>query len=175
MDDVPPADHGFALFGPDFGVPVGGFCCSVFPLLRREGDLLAGRMAPSDRWEEEWQPNMRYYEGDRYEALFDGWRLPGTYLREGEHPEAAARRVWTDQLGLGEPPDLDRPQVLSTAAGSRRAPGARHWDLVFLHDVDGPPAPGEPPSHWDELRYVDPAGADSGDFVMLHGSLLEHL
>lgn len=175
MDDVPPADHGFALFGPDFGVPVGGFCCSVFPVLRRGGDVLVGRMAPSHRWEEEWQPNMRHYEGDRYDALFQGWRLPGTYLREGEHPDEAARRVWADQLGLADPLDLDPPRVLSSAAESRRAPDARHWDLVFFHDVDGPALDGEPPDHWDELRYLDPDVADPEDFVMLHGGLLDQL
>lgn len=175
MDDVPPADHGFALFGPDFGVPAGGFCSSVFPLLRRGGEVLAGRMEPSERWEEEWQPNMRHYQGGRYEALFEGWRLPGTYLREGEHPAAAARRVWTDQLDLGDPPNPGPPRIRSEAAESRRAPAARHWDLVFLYDLDGPPAPEAPPDHWAELRYLDPEAADPDDFVMLHGGLLEHI
>jgi ADP-ribose pyrophosphatase YjhB (NUDIX family) len=175
MHELAPADHGFALFGPDFGVPVGGFCSSVFVLPRRDGAVLAGRMARSDRWEEEWQPNMAYYDGDRYDALFEGWRFPATYLREGEHPEAAARRVWSDQLGLGTDPELGSPRIVSSAAESRRAPGAAHWDLIFLYEAQGPDELGPPPDHWAEWTYLDPDAAEPDDLVMLHGGLIEDL
>lgn len=172
MPDVPPASHGFALFGPDAGVPEGGFCASAFLVLRRGDRLLAGSMAPSDRWAQEWQPNMALYGGARREALFEGWRLPATYLREGEHPEAAAYRVWTDQLGLEADPDLPQPRVVSEAAASRSTPEARHWDLVFAYELEGPPLPEDPPGHWAELAYATPAQLEAEGFVMLHGELL---
>lgn len=171
MEDVPPARHGFALFGPEAGVPEGGFCASVFLVLRRGDRLLAGRMAPSDRWVEEWQPNLALYEGPRREALFEGWRLPATYLREGEDPEVAAARVWTDQLGLDGTPDLPPPEVVSEAAASRSTPEARHWDLVFAYEFEGPLPSEDVPGHWAELAYADPEELDE-DFVMLHGELL---
>lgn len=175
MVDVPPADHGFGLFGPDFGVPLGGFCLSVFVLVERDGGLLVGRMAPDDRWEQAWQPNMVHYEGDRYDALFDGLRLPSTYLREGEHPADAAARVWTDQLGLPGTPDLGSPGILSEAAPSRRAPEANHWDVAFLYAVDGPDSLPDPPAHWASLDYAEVDALDAEAFVMLHGEILAHL
>lgn len=175
MDDVPPADHGFALFGPDAGVPRGGFCASAFLVLRRDDEVMAGSMAPSERWQAEWQPNLALYDGGRYDALFEGWRLPATYLREGEDPEAAARRVWSDQLGLDGQPELPEPRVLSEAAESRSTPGAKHWDLVFAYAIQGPDLPPDPPEHWTDLAYATPEQFEEEGFVMLHGELVDRL
>lgn len=177
MTDVPPADHGFALFGPDFGVPPGGFCVSVFLIVYRDGDLLVGRMDDADRatWIETWQPNLRHYEGGKLDAAFAGRRLPATYLREGEHPDEAASRVWSDQLGYDASPVLEGPQITSEAGPSKRAPAYNHWDLLFLYEteVDAPPDP--VPGHWADLAFVDPGRLQEDDLVMLHGGLLAYL
>lgn len=176
MPDVPHTDHGFGLFGPDFGVPAGGFCTSAFPVIERDGQVLVGRMDEdhAQTWIEAWAPNVRFYDGKRYERLFDGLRFPSTYLQTGEHPDAAVGRVWRDQLGFEGEPDLGLPTIVSDAKESRRAPGAQHWDLLFLYEVDGPEL-GEVPEHWAELAYRDPEGLIGEGLVMLHGELLDVL
>lgn len=173
MVDVPRAEHGFGLFGPDFGVPEGGFCLSAFLLVERDDGVLAGRMAEhrADRWTEAWAPNLAYYEGDRRQALFGGPRLPATYLRTGEHPDDAAGRVWADQLGFPESPQLPEPAIRSEAVDSNRRPGARHWDVAFVYRVPGPPVE-EVPEVWAELAYRDPVELAGEGLVMRHGDLL---
>lgn len=176
MPEVPPAEHGFGLFGPEFGVPTGGLCLSAFVVAERDGRLLAGRMAPTheDTWIERWAPNVAFYEGDRNKRLFQGERFPGTYLRVGEHPDEAVRRVWEDQLGFDPSTDLGTPTIVSEAGPSNRRPEAEHWDVLFLYEVDGP-ALDEVPDHWAELAYQDAQSLFEADLVMLHGELLELL
>lgn len=176
MPEVPPAEHGFGLFGPDFGVPIGGLCLSAFVVVQREGRLLAGRMDPEHEatWVERWAPNVAYYEGDRHDRLFEGARFPATYLEVGESPDAAARRVWHDQLGFDDAPALGTPTIVSDAQDSRRAPGAKHWDVLFLYETEGPPVD-EVPEHWAELSYHDPDALVEAQLVMMHGELLEVL
>lgn len=177
MPDVPPAEHGFGLFGPDFGVPLGGFCLSTFLVVERDGQLLTGQMDPThdDTWIDSWAPNIAFYDGARRDGLFDGYRFPATYIQEGEHPREAATRVWRDQLGFGKPPALEEPTIVSATGASRRAPDARHWDLLFIYEADGPELPAEAPEHWGELAYQAPEQLLAEDLVMLHGELLEML
>lgn len=172
---VPRAVHGFGLFGPDFGVPEGGFCTSAFLIVEREGRVLAGRMdeAHADTWIEEWAPNVAFYEGDRYERLFEGWRFPATYLQTGEHPQAAVERVARDQLGL-EALDIGPPTIVSSAKASRRSPHARHWDLLFVHRARGPERV-EAPEHWAQLSYRSVEHLAEEEATMLHGDLVELL
>lgn len=174
MTDVPPADHGFALFGTDFGTPPGGFCVSAFLVVRREGDVLVGRMdeARSETWIRSWQPNLHHYEGEKWSRAFAGLRLPATYLREGEHPAEAVRRVWSDQLGYEGTLSLEEPRVISEAGPSNRAPGYNHWDLLFLYEVEVDGPPGTVPDHWAALGFRDPRELTAKDLVMLHGELL---
>lgn len=174
--DVPPADHGFGLFGTEFGYPPGGFCLSVFLVVRREGRVLVGQMAEDEReiWLEQWQPNLRYYEGEKWTRAFQGLRLPATYLREGEHPETAAERIWVGQLGFDTLPELQGPTIVSEAGPSNRAPGYEHWDVLFLYEVDGPELPEDRPRHWDRLAYADLAEVED-ELVMLHGELVDRL
>ncbi len=177
MDEtVPPADHGFGLFGTEFGYPPGGFCLSAFVVARRQGEVLVGQMAEGERerWLAQWQPNLRYYEGEKLDRAFAGLRLPATYLRVGEHPAAAAERVLVDQLGVDALPELGRPTVISEAGPSNRAPGYDHWDVLFLYEVDGPEIGGSPPGHWDRLEYVDLAEV-ADELVMLHDELVDRL
>ncbi len=64
-----------------------------------------------------------------------GWRLPGGPLRHGEHPQAAARRLLQEQIGV-DSEDMDLVEVESV-------PGA-NWHLYFHFrtDLDRRPAPG---------------------------------
>lgn len=176
MPEVPYTDHGFGLFGPDFGVPAGGFCTSAFAVIERDGQVLIGRMdeTHAETWIEKWAPNARFYDGKRYERLFDGLRFPASYLRTGEHPDEALARLWRDQLGFEREPELGSPTIVSSAQDSRRAPEAQHWDLLFLYEVDGPDL-GKIPEHWTELAYRDPEDLIADDLVMLHGELLDVL
>lgn len=174
--DVGPADHGFGLFGEGFGYPGGGFCLSTFVVARRDGKVLVGQMARQEReiWMEAWQPNLRFYEADAWNRAFEGLRLPATYVRQGEHPETAAERVWIGQLGFDELPDLGSPTIVSEAGASNRYPGYEHWDVLFLYDIDGPELAGPPPRHWARLGYVD-LGEVGDELVMLHGELVDRL
>lgn len=176
MPEVPLAEHGFGLFGPAFGVPEGGFCLSTFLLVEREGRILAGRMGKThaERWTEQWAPNLAFYEGERREGLFAGWRFPATYLRTGEDPRDAAQRVWADQLGLDGHAKLPEPTVVSEAGSSRRRPTAQHWDVLFLFRTEGPPLDAVP-EHWAELDYRTPEALLDEELVMLHGELVELL
>lgn len=57
----------------------------------------------------------------------DGWRLPGAQLRYGEHPEACARRVLKEALGL-------QPEWLALAE-VESIPG-EHWQMIFHYRCD---------------------------------------
>lgn len=174
--DVGPAEHGFGLFGEDFGYPGGGLCLSVFLAVHRGGELLVGRMeeAHAQRWTKAWAPNLAFYEGDRRASLFDGWRLPATYLRVGEDPRAAAERVWRDQLGFDDRPELGPLRVSSSSQPSRRTPEHEHWDVAFAYDASGPSLD-EVPEHWARLTYTDPGELSAGDGVMMHDELVAWL
>ncbi len=172
--DVGPSTHGFGLFGSEFGYPAGGFCLSTFLVVRRRGRLLAGEMERGalDTWRASWAPNLSYYDDAMLEAAFSGFRFPATYVREGEHPDAAARRVWEEQLGFAGELEPPVPEIVSEAGPSRRSPGHHHWDVVFIYEIEGPVVPDPPPEHWAKLDYVEPGELDETDFVMLHGELL---
>ncbi len=64
-----------------------------------------------------------------------GWRLPGGPLRHGEQPEAAARRLLQEQIGM-TPEAVDLVDVESVAGSN--------WHLYFHFrtDLDRHPAPG---------------------------------
>lgn len=177
MPDVPFAEHGFGLFGPDFGVPKGGFCLSTFLVLEHEGGILAGRMARESKpvWTRRWAPNIAYYEGDRHEELFQGWRLPASYVRTGEHPRQAVQRVLVEQLELDGSIELNDHRIVSGASPSRRAPDAQHWDVLFLYRAQGPPISESPPEHWRTLSYRDRGALADEELVMRHEELLDML
>ncbi len=65
-----------------------------------------------------------------------GWGLPGDALRFGEAPDACARRVLNEGLGLA-PEWITLAEVESAVEGGV-------WSLVFHFrcDADRPPAPG---------------------------------
>lgn len=63
---------------------------------------------------------VRYEDVSRYDGQ-RGWFLPDDYLAEGEHPDAAARRILREQAGLQLEPTL--AEIESLANGT--------WHLIF--------------------------------------------
>jgi ADP-ribose pyrophosphatase YjhB (NUDIX family) len=63
---------------------------------------------------------VRYEDVSRYDGQ-RGWFLPDDYLADGEHPDAAARRILRDQAGLQLEPELAEIESLTNGA----------WHLIF--------------------------------------------
>jgi ADP-ribose pyrophosphatase YjhB (NUDIX family) len=152
--------------------PPDGMCLSSFLVLSPKGHpdrVLVGRIDPAAPW-------MRIGALDprRVRLNASGWMLPSCQLLYFESPEAAARRVLDEQLGLGDV-ELEPPIIVSESYRSPRHPERRqHWDLEFLFR-GALPAP-EPPRHaaWVELRYVTPAETPRRAFTRSHEEILEN-
>src|SRR5208283_2508883 len=148
----------FGFFGPGdkHDVPPGGFCISVFALVRRGSTIPMLRPRPHPRWGEEWAPNWRIYEPAMLERETAGWRLPSTYVKEGEAPREALDRVVVDQVGIKK--YVVRGDTLENFYDeSRRYPGKMHRDYCFVFKVsteeEGTVMP------WiSEIGHSDPAG-----------------
>ena len=148
------SEDGFAFFGPSDGhfVPEGGFCISVFAVLRKGDSVLLVKARENERWKE-WAPNWGVYEPTRRSADVGKWRFPSSYVKQGEAPETALRRVVEDQLGLTS--YSSGPfKLLNFYEPSRRYPGKMHWDYCFVFEVS---AEGTPrPQPWlAEVEYID--------------------
>lgn len=73
----------------------------------------------------------------------EGWRLPGESLRQGEHPEACARRVLKDELGM-------EPDVVSLA--DVESLDNESWRVIFHYRCDADRRP-EPAPSIREVRF----------------------
>jgi ADP-ribose pyrophosphatase YjhB (NUDIX family) len=163
----------FAFFGPSekHFVPEGGFCISVFAIVRKERSVLLIKPRENARWEE-WAPNWRVYDPASMMAEMRKWRLPGTYVIQGEAPEAGLHRVLEDQLGVKR--YSSGPPVLLNFYGlSRRYPGKMHWDYCFLFEVSTDEEVTESP--WlAESTFIDPSQSRL-ELGSAHGEILERL
>ena len=63
---------------------------------------------------------VRYDDVSRYDGQ-RGWFLPDDYLANGEHPDAAAKRIVREQAGLDVDPALAEIESLTGGA----------WHLIF--------------------------------------------
>lgn len=146
----------FVRYGPAprYGLPDAGFCASSFVIVRRGSTILAGIPKEDPKWREEWAPNFLVYSKSDLADEFRLWRLPASYLLEGEHPDEAAGRVLRDQLGFPARP-LHHPDVYTFHDPSTWFPGKKHYDLCFVYDVRGL-SPSEVPAWWQRLEFVDP-------------------
>jgi ADP-ribose pyrophosphatase YjhB (NUDIX family) len=165
--------RGFALYNPNVGAPEGGLCVSAFALLRQGDAFLVLKPAPHPRWAE-WAPNWDLYDLARLRDDQRCWRLPAAYLKEGEAPEDAARRVVEGQLGA-KPSRMQGPRVRSFASESRRFPGKTHWDLCFVFEVEAQPAPLRALPWLAELRWAKPGELAGDDFGSAIGDLVADL
>jgi len=145
----------FVRYGPAprYGMPEAGFCASSFVLVRRGAKVLAGIPRKHSKWTKEWAPNWLVYDKDRMVDEFQSWRLPASYLYEGEGPDAAARRVLRDQLRI-RGTDLGRCLCCSFYDPSSWFPGRKHYDLCFVYEVRGV-TPNATPPWWQRLEFVD--------------------
>ena len=70
---------------------------------------------------------VRYADTEKYDNQ-QGWFLPDTLLSDLEHPEEAAERVLTDELGLAGPPvELSHIESFKGNDGT--------WHLAFHYTV----------------------------------------
>lgn len=137
-------------------------CISVFAVVKKGDSVLIGWPRRMGRWFSEWVPAWNAYAKEDLEKVFRQWRLPSGYLREGEHPDECVRRVMRDQIGAGKF-DVSAPRVFSYAEPSDWYPGHRHWDIVFVYDVNlGEPVKELP--WWGELRFVKKSDIQRLDF-----------
>lgn len=154
-----------ARYGPQDRYPTpppAGFCISVFAVLRKGRKVLVGTPAPHARWTDDWIPQFRIYPKEDLEQAWRTPRLPGAYLREGEHPDAALECVVKEQLGMRRF-KASKPAISSWTTPSDWYPGSQHWDLVFTYNVQG----ALPRAHgpwWSALEWHDPAKLKAEDF-----------
>ena len=103
---------------------------------------------------------VRYEDVSRYDGQ-RGWFLPDDYLRRGEHPEEAAKRIVTEQTGL-DPRELRLFDIESFDGEA--------WHLIFHYvGVVAQPAPvasgpNVAAAEWFPLDALPPA-----DEVAHHG------
>lgn len=141
--------------------PGAGMCLSVFAVVRRRGKVLAGKPRLNAKWRDEWWASWGGYTADEQAEMLTHWKLPSTYLREGEHPEAALKRVMEQQLGAKRWA-MKGMTVASYTAKSDWYPPHAHWDLAFVFEVtaDVP----ERSSNWRELAWFSPKEGRAMEF-----------
>jgi ADP-ribose pyrophosphatase YjhB (NUDIX family) len=145
----------FVRYGPAprYGIPDAGFCASSFVVLRKGTKVLAGIPKNHRKWREEWAPNWLVYTKESLEDEYRCWRLPASYLYEGENPDDAARRVLRDQLRM-RGAKLGPVTHYAFHDPSSWYPGHKHYDLCFVYEVRGA-QPRTVPPWWTRLEFVD--------------------
>ena len=151
-------------------VPKGGTCISAFLVLAGNGGFLAGKMAEPDVWVE------RFLVGESFAPKYAAsgkWILPASHLKYGEKPDDAAKRILTEQLGLGKM-KLTFTQVQSHLSQDPNDPDSAHWDICFIYEgkVEG----NVPRPEWfSELAFLKPKDVSVQDFTRGHGDVLKEL
>jgi ADP-ribose pyrophosphatase YjhB (NUDIX family) len=161
--------RGYAYYSPKTEAAPGGLCLSAFAIARRGEHFLVVKPREHPKWQE-WAPNWDVYSAERLAEQYRLWRLPSAYLREGEGPDDAVRRVVEEQLGASRC-FVRQQRTLSFHDPSSRFPGARHWDLCFVYDVDVEPAPAGRLPWLAELRWAAPGELRTDDFGSAIGDL----
>jgi len=153
-------------------VPEGGFCLSVFLILRNSNnkeEVLLGKINPIEDWE-----RIGALDKERAEKIKDGWMLPSSHLIYGEDPKDAAKRILKEQLGISSLA-FDDPKVITYLYPSARNPQQMHWDIefVFISDID--PSIIKPQKAWRELKFLNVKEVSKKDFSRDHFDILESL
>jgi hypothetical protein len=138
--------------------PDAGMCISVFALVEKGDAVLVGVPKEVKRWRDDWLYSKRKEEGTE---IFEEWRLPSCYLREGEDPRSALGRIVSEEIGarghyMVSP---ENPMVFSYYSPSDSYPGSSHWDLALIYRVRLPKtisfANNKYASRfWKELEYL---------------------
>ncbi len=149
-------------------------CLSAFVVLRDPSNahrILLGHLDPRAPWD-----HIGALDAQRAEIHSKGWMIPSSHLIFGEAPEAAARRILVEQLGLPRDRPLEAPRIFSDVATPRRFPNlGSHWDLGFV--FTGPLLASElaPTPAWKELALVDVRTLKREDMARSHEDVLEAL
>jgi len=156
----------YARYGPPDryeAPPAAGMCLTAVAVIRRGRKVLLGRVADHPRWRDEWMTTFQAYSREEMREAHAELRLPGAYLREGEHPDRALQRILRDQLRAPRY-TATKPEVLSWYSLSTEwYPGKRHWDLLFAYRVKTS-LPAKTPPWWTDLGWVDVADLHARDF-----------
>ncbi len=134
-------------------MPDAGFCASSFVVLRKGTKILAGIPRNHRKWRNEWAPNWLVYTKESLEDEYRFWRLPASYLYEGENPDDTARRVLKDQLRIRDG-KLGPLSHYAFHDPSSWYPGRRHYDLCFVYEARGS-LPKTIPEWWERLDFID--------------------
>ncbi len=134
-------------------MPDAGFCASSFVVIRNGSKVLAGIPKNHRKWRNEWAPNWLVYTKESLEDEYRFWRLPASYLYEGENPDDTAWRVLRDQLHVGGA-RLGSPSHYAFHDPSSWYPGRKHYDLCFVYEARGS-LPKAIPAWWRRLEFVE--------------------
>lgn len=167
--------EGFARLGPGprYTLPAGGFCLSSFALLEKRGKILLVKPNRHEKWAQEWAPNFKIYAAEQMEKEMNYWRFPSTYIKQGEHPDSALKRIVEDQLGVKEYA-AGKGKLYNFYDPSNLFPGKMHWDYCFVYKI----STGEPitkKSWLSQVEYVKTKGMDPKEFGSAQGDLAKGL
>jgi len=131
--------------------PEGGFCLNVFLFVQNESKILLGKYGDHPAWE-----TLAGLDAGRRKRFGTGWTVPGSHVKFGEEPRAAARRVGEEILQV---PGMtySEPRVESDVYPADFAGGKMHYDVWFF--VDAKPPRGwtlTSPPWYAELAWQDP-------------------
>ncbi len=143
--------------------PEGGMCVNAFLFVQDDHRILLGKYADHPAWDE-----LAGLDSGRRQRFGTGWTVPGTHLKFGEEPRAAARRIGGDVLQI---PGLtfSEPRVESDTYPAAFANGKTHYDLWFFFDAK-PPARWQlkAPAWYRELAWQDPRALPPSAYARSH-------
>lgn len=146
-------------------IPEGGLCLSAFVVLFKQKDpnqVILGRLNPKAPWE-----HLGALDAERAERGSRGWMIPSSHLILHESPDAAARRILREQLGIPTQ-KLRGPAVFSEVYGE-----PPHWDVEFV--FEGERSEIEPVDCWTRLEFVDVTRLRKSDISRWHEDILAHI
>jgi ADP-ribose pyrophosphatase YjhB (NUDIX family) len=154
-----------AKFNSNLPAPAGGFCISVFVIIKQASTTLIGTITDPSLWSERWGLSIDHPE------RWDGkWQIPATYLLIGENPKKAAERVCREQLEL-ENYSLSDPSIFATQSEDSANPAVNHADLFFVYKMfyNGGI---KRPAHFGDLKFIDDAELPKLTFGRGHDEVL---
>ncbi|MBI4257372.1 MAG: NUDIX hydrolase [Thaumarchaeota archaeon] len=159
----------FARFGPREGeIAKGGTCLSSFVIIKKNNEVLLGKITQPETWAERWCLTL-----DHPERWKDKWQIPCSYLKFGEHPDQTAKRIIEEQLQITKY-NLNRIMVKSFSGESSIYKGEVHWDICFIYESlvheEIKPQP-----WFSELKFIPMSQAQNLEFGRSHGEILAAL
>lgn len=138
-------------------------CVNAFLFVRKDSQILLGKYADHPAWDE-----LAGLDSGRRQRFGTGWTVPGTHLKFGEEPRAAARRIGEALLearGL----KYSEPRVETDTYPAAFANGKTHYDIWFFFDAT-PPARWQPkvPAWYSELEWQDPKALPPSAYARSH-------